>query len=223
MMADVEPPLSWATRDVLAHSARLLGHSPRSATQLAAQAAEESELSGVLSKRVADLDAAQRRAVQIALAVVGNPPVLALEQPLAGLEPSDRERTIRTLKGVLEGRAAIISAPAMATDPEGDRLLDMMDEVLVMGALGLVARGTFAQLVRSTDSYQVVVSRHCDALCERLVEMGYAARVMTVGDLSVLSVTDTSGRGTAALLGAAHDVDAPVRQLAPIVSALEAP
>jgi predicted ABC-type transport system involved in lysophospholipase L1 biosynthesis ATPase subunit len=79
-------PGAWTSEQFLASSAELAGTPRATAPKLAFETLEQLGLVELASRRLAHLPAAERRAVLIAHAVLTNPRVLCLEDPLAGLD-----------------------------------------------------------------------------------------------------------------------------------------
>src|SRR5690606_12240908 len=79
-------PPTWSVRDVLSASAELLGDTRRSAVERARQALVDLGLESLAPRRLSALRPAEQRAVSIAAATLGAPAVLALEEPLTGLD-----------------------------------------------------------------------------------------------------------------------------------------
>jgi ABC-type multidrug transport system ATPase subunit len=209
-------PPSWTLREVLHRSAALLGHSSRRSSALAEDSARELGLVPLLGKKLARLTPAQQRAAGIASAHLGNPRLLALEDPFGSLQPSEQVEVARVLDRALAGRAAIISVRALPGSPESDRFAQSCDELLFLSRYGLGARGRYAELLAGATSYRVVVLRHAAALLSRLGQAGYDARQVTSTEVSALVVGDPEGLGTRPLCAASLLADAPIVELLPL-------
>jgi branched-chain amino acid transport system permease protein len=57
---------------------------------------------------VADLAYGEKRRLEIALALASSPSLLLLDEPLAGMSPSERVETVRLLKSIAHGRTMIV-------------------------------------------------------------------------------------------------------------------
>lgn len=214
---DENLPRSWRVRTLLRENAQLLGHSAREASRLARQALDTLGLDSLAPRKLGDLDAARRRGVALALALLGDPPAIALDRPLAGLAPSHARRVAPWVAAALRGRQALVGVAAIGSSPEEDALLQSLDELLVLSDFrgGFVRRGTYSELCAGTDRYRLVVSRHADALRDALRSLGYESHVTSARQPGAVTVGDPRGQGTAPLLGAAARVDAPVLELLP--------
>jgi ABC-type multidrug transport system ATPase subunit len=213
---DTALPPTWSAHDVVVASAELLGDSTRAASSRARQTFERLGLSALAGKRLTRLRPAERRALAIAVAAVGEPPVLALEQPFSELEPSEQAFVGEVLGRALPGRAALVSVAELPGNPSEDALAAQSAELLFVSGQRLVARGSYRELGSRTRSYRVVVKRSADALLSLLTEAGYEARPMWVAEVTTLSVTDRESLGTLPLFRAALAADAPILELVAI-------
>jgi ABC-type multidrug transport system ATPase subunit len=220
---DAPLPPSWSAHEVLAASAELLGDSPRHARVRARQLLAELGLDALAGKRPVLLRPAERRALGIATAALGAPPVLAIEEPFAGLEPSGQSFVDAVIGRALRGRAGLVSIAELPGSPSDDALAARSDELLFVAGRRLVARGSYHELGARATSYRLVVSRSVDALLARLGEAGYEVRRMSTADATTLWLTDRAGLGTLPVFRAALAVEAPILELVPLDLAARAP
>jgi ABC-type multidrug transport system ATPase subunit len=222
LLADAPLPPSWTLLEILQHGGALLGLSARLATQLAREVARELGLNEQLSRSYARLSASERRGAAIALALLGEPAVLALEEPFRGLDPSASAVIAGVLERAVRGRRALVSVAELPGSIEQDGFVQRSDQLLFATERGLVARGSYSELTSSAAHYRVVVLRHADALCARLGEVGYQVLPRRAADGLGLLLSDLAARGTGPLLEAALAVDAPVVEISPVRAASEA-
>jgi ABC-type multidrug transport system ATPase subunit len=201
-LRDAPLPPSWTLGEVLKHSAALLGDGRRLAAERARLAADE-------------LGPGERRAASIAAACLGEPAVLALEEPFAGLEPASQAYVVAVLERALRTRPALISVCELSASVEQDNFVQSSDELLFLARHGLVARGPYAELVRAATSYRVVVTRSAEGLLSRLTEAGYEVRRVELAEVTSLVVVDSGSLGTLPLFRAALEADAPIVELVP--------
>jgi ABC-type multidrug transport system ATPase subunit len=216
MLADTPLPHNQKLADVLTDSARLLGLARREAAQHAQHKAAELGLGERLSRRIDALSPAERRAVAIAMAVLGDPPVVCLDGPFNGLEPTGHAYIASLLRRALSGRRALVSVASVPGSVEQDAYTQSADELLVLGTLGLVARGAHSELLASGSGYRVVVARQADALLTRLELAGYQVKLVTARAVTALLVSDASRAGTPGIIEAALAADAPILELVPL-------
>jgi ABC-type multidrug transport system ATPase subunit len=212
-----EPPMppSWTLRDLLIESAALLGHGPFAAARRARRVLDELGLGAHARRRLSRLGPFEQRAAGVAQAVLGDPPVVALEQPFFGLEPSAQNALGALLERALAGRRVLVGIPLLPGSPSEDALAATSDELLIVSQRQLVARTRFRELGARAQSYRVSVRRCSDALLSRLAEAGYEVRRMLTADVTTLLVTDPSSLGTVPLFGAALASGAAIIELVP--------
>jgi ABC-type multidrug transport system ATPase subunit len=213
LLRDAALPPSWTLGEVMLESARLLGSGRWRASRQARRALDELGLRELGGKRLARLRPGEQRAAALACATLGEPSVLALEEPLSGLEPSEQALVAGVLERACRGRQALVSVRELPGSPSEAALAARSSELLFISERRLVARGTYPELSSRTHSYRVVVRRSVDALLSALVETGYEVRRMFSSEATTLWVADTTGLGTLPLLRAALAADAPIIEL----------
>jgi ABC-type multidrug transport system ATPase subunit len=216
LLSDAPFPEGWLLQDVLRQSAALLGASGRAAAQRTREVASQLGLGPLLSRAYGRLRPLERRLSGLAVALLGEPAVLALEEPFRDLEPSARAELGTVLARALRGRPALVSVAELPGSVEQDAFVQSSSELLFASELGLVARGSYAELAAGANHYRVVVLRHAQELCLRLEEAGYQLLPRRAADGLGLLLSDLHSRGTGPLLEAALAVDAPIVELGPI-------
>ena len=115
-----------------------------SAEQARAAASEVINSLGLVSeegKRVGSLSGGQRRRILIGLALLGRPPLLVLDEPTTGLDPSSRKSVWGVIRrAVTEGSTVILSTHYIE---EAERLSDRIG-IIAQGRL--IALGTLEEL-----------------------------------------------------------------------------
>jgi ABC-type multidrug transport system ATPase subunit len=108
-------------------------------------------LGGDQGRRVGSLSGGQRRRVLIGLALLGRPPLLVLDEPTTGLDPSSRLAVWQLLReAVSEGTTLLFSTHYME---EAERL---SDRIAIIQAGRVIAYDTLPELVtRVRDPYRV--------------------------------------------------------------------
>jgi ABC-2 type transport system ATP-binding protein len=104
--------------------------------------------------RLSTLSGGQRRRVDLALALVGNPRVLFLDEPTTGLDPAARRR----IWAVISSRRAL-GVAVLLTSHYLDEVQHLADRVVVMRGGRIVANDTPAGIV-GTSGRVVVISFH---------------------------------------------------------------
>jgi ABC-2 type transport system ATP-binding protein len=92
-------------------------------------------LEKLASRRVRSLSPAEARAVSLAIALTSRAPVLLIEEPLVGLEPSAPARVLESLRARATGGAAVIVTTA-----------SVRDATSLADQLGMLTQGVFTHL-----------------------------------------------------------------------------
>ena len=112
-LADAPFPPRWRANELLRWCARLSGVPRRAAAPRAQATAEQLGLSALQARRLGSLSVAERRALGIAAAVVHEPEVVVVHDPLEGLEDAEAWPLLGVLGRACAGRAAVITIPRL--------------------------------------------------------------------------------------------------------------
>lgn len=137
-------PPGWRGSDYVLESARLAGLG-RGARAAARGALARLGLERMARRPVRALSPVERRALLIAHAVVNDPPALAVEDPLEGLEPAAAASLRVVLERASQGRSLLVSSRAAANATTA-ALLESCTQVLVRGPRGDVTPGVGGDL-----------------------------------------------------------------------------
>ncbi len=85
----------------------------------------------------------EKRRVEIGLALGTNPKILLLDEPLAGMSPTERAATVKPLKQVASGRTRVM------VEHDMDALFGMVDRVTVLAQGRILTEGTPAEVQAS--------------------------------------------------------------------------
>jgi ABC-2 type transport system ATP-binding protein len=108
---------------------------------VAAWALEQVELADVGDKRVGEFSKGMRQRAKVAAALVNNPEVLILDEPLTGLDPVQRRRMISLFHRLGDdGRCVLVSSHVL------DEVARLGSRVLVIAQGRLVATGDYRDL-----------------------------------------------------------------------------
>jgi len=89
----------------------LQGFDEKEAANLAAVALDEVDLKEAATKRIGAYSKGMRQRIKLAQAVAHSPDLLVLDEPLSGMDPLARRKTIRMLRGwAAAGRNVIVSS-----------------------------------------------------------------------------------------------------------------
>ena len=167
--------------------ARLKGLSPPAAKAAAVAAMNDLDLSAHAERRVAVLSGGQRRRVLIGLALLGSPPLLVLDEPTAGLDPTSRRMLWEVLLRVVRGGATVIFSTHYMEEAERTS-----DRIAIISAGHLMAFGPLATLVaRMRDRYRLSYRRPPHAHGEMRVQR-FAAFADVEAEIRRLALSEYS-------------------------------
>ena len=93
-----------------------------------------------LDTPVSELAYGEKRRLEIGLALATSPSLLLLDEPLAGMSPSERVETVALLKSIARGRTLII------IDHDMDALFELVGKVTVLQEGKVLVEGTPAEI-----------------------------------------------------------------------------
>ena len=134
--------VSATVQDNLRLFAALAGLRGRAVHRAVAQVAEELQLTRVLGRRTGLISGGQARRVQAAAALVGDPPLLLLDEPTAGADPQTRAALLDAVRARAARGAAVVYTTHYL--PE---LADLGATLAVARSGRVIARGTQESLV----------------------------------------------------------------------------
>jgi ABC-2 type transport system ATP-binding protein len=152
-------------------------------------------LTGVAKRRAGGFSLGMRQRLGIAAALLGDPPVLILDEPVNGLDPEG----VRWIRGLLrslaaDGRAVLVSSHLMS------ELEDTAEHVVVIGRGKLIADAPVADLVAAASDASVTLrTPDTAAAMKALVDFG---AVVTSPGGDVLSVVGLAADEVAEVMAA---------------------
>jgi len=206
-----------AAHEFVALSARLHGLSDPEAA--ATSALETVGLDPSDRRRLPAYSKGMRQRVKVAQAIVHDPAVLVLDEPLTGLDPRQRADLVALFRRLGdEGRCVIVSSHVL------DEVERLGSQVLVMSQGRLAAAGDFRELRMLMDDRPMRVRIRTDRpreLAGALLETGIAVGVRLDGD-DVLELDTADARALAhALPPVARDRNARLFEVRPLDADLE--
>ncbi len=140
----VAPGLS--VKENLALLCGLYGYSKEKQAQKIMELTEEFRLSSILSKKAGKLSGGWQRRLSIAMALVGEPQILFLDEPTLGLDVIARSELWNTIRA-LHGRVTVVLTTHDMQEAES-----LSDCIGIMRDGRLLAMGTAAELKRLTET-----------------------------------------------------------------------
>ena len=125
-------------------------------------------LAGIAGRRVGTFSLGMRQRLGIAVAMLGDPPVLLFDEPINGLDPEGIAWIRSLMRGLAaEGRTVFLSSHLMS------EMEDTADRLVVIGRGRLVAETSVADFVASGTRAEVrVVAPQAAALADALTRSG---------------------------------------------------
>jgi ABC-2 type transport system ATP-binding protein len=117
---------------------------------------DRSRTMGVRTRLIGTLSKGYRQRVGLADALLSDPPVLILDEPLSGLDPLQQEETLKTVKE-LRGQHTVLFSSHQLSDVE-----KICDRVLMIHRGQLKFDGTISQIAKRTPSVVVEVKANAD-------------------------------------------------------------
>ena len=201
--------LEWVTALV-----RLNGMSESEAVQMARRSLEMVELTDAANKKIGAYSKGMRQRVKMAQAIAHDPELLILDEPLSGMDPIARRKTIRMIRDWgRAGKSVIVSSHIL------HEIESMTANILLINQGRILAEGNVHQIRDLIDEHPHTVYIKADrtrALAQAF--LGYddvlslkfeeGAVVVQTGrpDAFYARLTDLAGSGE---LGTIHEVSSP--------------
>jgi ABC-2 type transport system ATP-binding protein len=112
-------------------------------SQIADELLARFALSDAANRRVAAYSGGMRRRLDIAMSLIGNPPVIFLDEPTNGLDPQSRLEVWNSIKA-LAGRGTTV----LLTTQYLDEAEQLADQIAILHDGRIIADGTLAELKR---------------------------------------------------------------------------
>jgi len=162
--------LEWVTALL-----RLHGLGDRAAADAAMAALEQVDLKDAADKRIGAYSKGMRQRVKLAQALAHEPELLVLDEPLSGMDPLARRKTIRLLRSVAaNGRNVIVSSHVL------HEIEAMTSDILLMHHGRVLAEGNVHQI-------RDLIDEHPHTVCLRSKRPRALATTLVAND-DVLSV-----------------------------------
>ena len=147
---------------------RLQGFGEREAVDTAFSALEQVDLKDAANKRIGAYSKGMRQRVKLAQAIAHSPELLILDEPLSGMDPLARRKTIRMLRNwAADGRNVIVSSHIL------HEVEALTSDILLMHHGRVLAEGNVHQIRDLIDEHPHTVCMRTNqprALAKRLVD-----------------------------------------------------
>jgi ABC-2 type transport system ATP-binding protein len=146
---------------------RLQGHTERDARGLALSALEQVDMTGASGKRIGAYSKGMRQRVKLAQSIAHSPELLILDEPLSGMDPLARRKTIRLLRDwATSGKNVIVSSHVL------HEIEALTSNILLMHNGRVLAEGNVHQIRDLIDEHPHTVCirvKHPRELARQLV------------------------------------------------------
>jgi ABC-type Na+ transport system ATPase subunit NatA len=223
MRLDPLLPPAWSAEHLLTSSAELAGMTKRSAERAAFKTLDALGLMALSGKRLGHLPPVERRALLVAHALLTDPKVLCLEQPLAGLDTGAEQLLLAVIERAVGPRRLIVALGDVSLGAGDRELYGRSDEQLRLSA-GVVVRAAADNA--ATSRVTATICRNHQAFAAALAQRGLQAHpTHEAGILGALTsahagpawryLVELTDGSTAGVLDAALETDAGLLELIP--------
>jgi ABC-2 type transport system ATP-binding protein len=179
--------------DFVAYAAQTHGIAVEDVANVTQWALEQVDLADVGAKHVGQFSKGMRQRVKVAAALVNDPRVLVLDEPLTGLDPVQRRRMIALFHRLGdEGRCVLVSSHVL------DEVARLGSNVLVVAQGRLVASGDYRDLRELMDDRPHRIRLGASdprRLATALVERGLVSALSLTDDDVVVDTLDVDALG----------------------------
>ncbi len=165
--------------------ARLCGFGPRAARQRTDEVLDLVGMADRANRRLRGYSKGMRQRVKVAQALVHDPEVLILDEPLSGIDPLGRQEFLTLFRELAaRGKCLLVSSHEL------EELEKLTERVAVMAQGRIAAVGTLAQIRELLDEHPLsilIASDHTRELAAQLLAMPHVAGV-DLGDRDTLVV-----------------------------------
>jgi ABC-2 type transport system ATP-binding protein len=174
-----------------------LAHSQGLGSRRVDQVVEAAGLQPAIRRRAGGFSLGMRQRLGIAAALLGDPPVLMMDEPFNGMDPEGIVWMRGFLRGLAaEGRAVFVSSHLMS------ELQDTADHLVVIGRGKVIADASVKDMIVAASGD--LVELRTAATAEAMTVLAHAGAEVAATAQDVITVKGLSAQRTAAALTASH-------------------
>ncbi len=171
-----------------------LAHSQGLGAKRVDEVIEQAGLSSAVRRNAGGFSLGMRQRLGIAAALLGDPPVLMMDEPFNGMDPEG----IVWMRGFLrslaaQGRAVLVSSHLMS------ELQDTADHLVVVGRGHVIADTSVAELIATASDGRVTV--RTTARSEAMTVLAHAGATVAAADRDTLIISGLAAEKIVTLLG----------------------
>jgi len=167
---------------------RLYGYSARESRERAEKAIADVGMTDRADRKIAGCSHGMRQRIKLAQAMVHDPAVLLLDEPMTGIDPGGRREFKQLLERLAgEGKAVLVSTHIL------DEIEDLADQILMVARGRLVASGTINDIrnLIADEPFSVeIVAEPARQLAAALMAFGVVLSVAIRGDTLTVRTTN---------------------------------
>ncbi len=163
-------PLDQTAADVVSTFGELSGLPPRAARQRASDILDLVGLDEARFRPIGGFSTVMRQRAKLAQALVGDPTLVLLDEPTAGLDPIGREEMLNLVDRLGSFGISVLMATHLLDDVQA-----VCDHVVMIDGGTLVVSGATNSLLERTGVVTIDVGRHTDDLVVALAQRGVVA------------------------------------------------
>ncbi len=147
----------FTAREFLAYMGTLKGINPDKLQAKIDEVLEFVNLADVAGKKVKTFSGGMKRRIGIAQAIINDPKILILDEPTAGLDPTERNRFSNILSAMSKDKIILLSTHIVSDiETTADRLIVLKKGSLVeSGTVDQLIQGMFGQVFEATMNHKV--------------------------------------------------------------------
>jgi ABC-2 type transport system ATP-binding protein len=147
----------WSGRRFLEAIAQLCGYARKEARRRTEETLELVGMRDRADRSLAGYSKGMRQRIKLAQALLHDPALLLLDEPLSGIDPIGRRESIALFQGLAErGKCLLISSHEL------EELEKLTDHVAILAAGRIAAVGTLAQIRDVLDGHPLTIRIACD-------------------------------------------------------------
>lgn len=109
--------------------------------QIANDLLDRFQLNDAADRRASTYSGGMRRRLDIAMSLIGNPPVIFLDEPTTGLDPQSRIEVWNSIRGLVEHGTAVLLTTQYLDEAE-----QLADRIAILHEGQIIANGTLTEL-----------------------------------------------------------------------------
>ncbi len=205
-------PLDQTAADVVSTFGELSGLPARAARQRASDILDLVGLDEARFRPIGGFSTGMRQRTKLAQALVGDPELVLLDEPTAGLDPLGREEMLALVSRLGSFGISVLMATHLLDDVQ-----QVCDHVVMIDAGKLVISGATDSLLERTGLVTVDVGRHGEELVAGLARVGMSAVVTD----AVVEVTVEGNQAMDMLRDVLADLELPLFRLSTRLTSLD--